>query len=273
MVREIFFVTDQKNERLFGMLGAYIERVEVLDQAFSSIKSADNIESVEKVADTLNRYNNKMKELVITDKEVKGEIMEIKGLITKEKKEMMKQMTVNAGLIHKAEIQDRYVKDSLEGAQNKIQFLEEKIAEEKSFQQIMRDPISDIFTQCLEYGLHQTTIEASLLDSLKDQDISNQEMLGFTEVVVKKLLGYKEENVEDEDDEGERVDAFLTGVDHTANGNDKKSRMSMIPKNSFEHIIAKEQDNLKSNQDTRLASTTVGDRKLTFSNIVRKIIF
>ena len=99
-----FFVTVKKNDRLFGMLGAYIERVEVLDQAFSSIKSADNIDSVNEVADILNRYNNKMKELVISEKEVKGEIMEVAGQISKEKKEVMKQMTINAGLIHRAEI-------------------------------------------------------------------------------------------------------------------------------------------------------------------------
>jgi len=66
----------------------------------------------------------------------------------------MKQMAFNASLIQKAKIQDEYVKDSLDGAKNKISFLEEKIGEEKYFINTLRDPINEIFFQCLEYGLH-----------------------------------------------------------------------------------------------------------------------
>ena len=66
-------------------------------------------------------------------------------------------------------------------------------------------------------------------------------MLGFTEVVVRKLLGYKEENNEEDGDDGERVNAFITGVDYTSKANERKPRASMAQnQNSFENIIAKE---------------------------------
>ena len=172
--------------------------MEKIDHAFTSVKEFNAVDTPKEIVEALKRNNDKMNELLLTEKEVQNNVINYKEKISIFRDNLVNRMKKNARMIKYQKQADADTKSEKQRLSEKIIRLNELIKKKREDLNMLAGPIKTIYKGWEEKGLQNTVFESSLQSSsnLKKDKISTKVMLSFLEILAKKLIMFKTEEEE-----------------------------------------------------------------------------
>ena len=189
-----------KNDKVTHMLLQYIAFMENIDLSFTTVKRREALEDLPQILTTLERISEKERELIMNHKELSSQIDTYTDRVENEKNSLALTMKRNAKLLERSKLLTTRLKVNQLRKQSEMKRFSKGKAEKKEEYDVLREPLIESYLQWTSTAMAKGPIEEAFMTEDRMDDVSTFELLGFMEVVAKKIALYKKEH--DEKKEG-----------------------------------------------------------------------